>query len=437
MNLLRRRGLARASFRNGRRGPAALPVLVAANATSLSGNVIATVAIPWLVLTTTGSAALTGLVVFAGAGAAAAGGLVAGRIVDAIGPVRTSAAADLLSGLSVLPLPVLFAFDALELWHVAALMVAGTLVDAAGSTARQSLVPAAADVAGRPRERANGLFTAGEHVGYLLGAPVAGLLIGVVGTGGALWVTVGAFFVAAALVGLFVRLPAPVGLVEPAAEPVDLREALRFIWRDPALRALVIFPTICTLLIGPLVPILLPVMARESFGDPLVLGIMIAAFGGGGLAGAIAFGAIGRRVPRRRLYAGVMVVWPLLYGTLALVPSLPVSVAALVILGIAAGSLVPMQATIRQERSSARFLPRVVGLSTATVPVVGPLAVLVVGFLLDALDVRGTLLLMTIGTAFIGIAAIRSAGIRAFDGSRDAQRFGSASPAAATAPAAA
>jgi hypothetical protein len=82
-----------------------------------------------------------------------------------------------------------------------------------------------------------------------------------------------------------------------------------------------------------------------------------------------------------------MVVWPLVYATPALVPSLPVSVAMLAILGIAAGSLVPMQATIRQERSTARMLPRVVGLSTVTVPVVGPLAVLAVGVLLDAFGV--------------------------------------------------
>lgn len=416
------------------RGVAPLPILVVANAISLGGNVVMTVAIPWLVLTTTGSAALTGLAVFAGAGAAAVGGLVAGRIVDAIGPVRTSAGADLLSGLAVVPLPILVAFDAVELWHVALLMAAGTLADSAGSTARQSLVPAAADAVGLSRERANGFFTSGEHFGYLLGAPVAGFLIGVLGIGAALWVTTAAFMLAAALVGLLMRLPvAPASVEGGADERVGLREALAFIWRDPALRALVIFPTVCTLLIGPLVPIVLPVMAREAFGDPIVLGIMVAAFGGGGLLGAMAFGEVGRRVPRRRLYVGVMVVWPLVYATLALVPSLPVSVTVLAILGIAAGSLVPMQATIRQERSTARMLPRVVGLSTVTVPVVGPLAVLAAGVLLDAFGVRDTLLLMTIGVAFIGIAALRSAGIRAFDGTREGRPSAVAVPATATA----
>src|SRR5262245_1550712 len=169
--------------------PPALTLLVVANAASLTGNVIATVAIPWLVLTTTGSAALTGITIAAGAGAAAAGGLAGGRIVGALGPVRTSAAADLLSGLAVAPLPILLAFDALELWHVVLLVIAGTLADSAGSVARQSLVPAVADAGGYPRERANALFTSAEHVGYVLGAPVGGLLIAGVGIAGALLVT--------------------------------------------------------------------------------------------------------------------------------------------------------------------------------------------------------------------------------------------------------
>ena len=136
-----------------------------------------TVAVPWLVLTTTGSAAVAGTAVFAGVASATVGGLAAGRVVDAIGPVRASAVADLLSGLAVAPLPVLLALDALEIWQVVLLTVLGTLADAAGSAARQSLVPAAADAGGYRRERANALFTSAEHVGYLLGAPAAGLLI--------------------------------------------------------------------------------------------------------------------------------------------------------------------------------------------------------------------------------------------------------------------
>ena len=77
-----------------------LAALSLANALSLSGNVVATVAIPWLVLDQTGSAALAALSVVSGAAAAAIGALAAGRVVDAVGRTRTSAIADVVSGLA-------------------------------------------------------------------------------------------------------------------------------------------------------------------------------------------------------------------------------------------------------------------------------------------------------------------------------------------------
>jgi predicted MFS family arabinose efflux permease len=391
-----------------------LTLLVVANAVSLSGNVITTVAIPWLVLTTTGSAALAGLAVFAGAGAAAVGGLAAGRIVDAIGPVRTSSAADLLSGLAVAPMPILLAIDALEIWHIVLLLIVGTLADSAGSTARQSLVPAAADECGYQRERANALFTSAEHIGYLLGAPIAGLLIAAFGVGGALWVTVASFAFAATVVGGVVRLPRP-RIATGTAERAGLREAIAFIWSDPALRALFVFPTMATLLVGPLVPIVLPVLARQAFGDPIVLGVMVASYGAGGLLGAAGFGMFGARVRRRWLYIGVFVVWPSTYTAITLVPALPLTIAMLLTLGAAVGSLVPLMATIRQERSPARLLPRVVGLSTASIPVAAPIGVLVTGLLIDGAGLFQALLLMTAGAALIGLTVLTSKGIRLFD----------------------
>jgi predicted MFS family arabinose efflux permease len=395
--------------------PRPLALLVLANAVSLSGNVIMTVAVPWLVLTTTGSAALAGIAVFGGAAGAAVGGLAAGRVVDAIGPVRASSAADLLSGLAVSPLPVLLAYDALEIWHIVALGVVGTLADSAGSTARQSLVPAAADAGGYRRERANALFTSAEHVGYLLGAPLAGGLVAAFGAGGALWVTVAAFAFASIVVSRL-HLSRGAGVAtSPTTKNAGVRETAAFIWHDPALRALFLFPTTAVLLVGPLVPLVLPVLAREVFGNPVVLGVMVAAYGVGGLAGAAAFGFLGPRVPRRRLYVGVFVLVPGTFAGITFADSLPATLAMLTTLGAAAGSLVPLQATIRQERSPVRLLPRVVGLSTASIPVAGPVGVLASGFLIDALGLHRTLLTMTAAALLIGVAVVANNGVRLFD----------------------
>ena len=232
------------------------------------------------------------------------------------------------------------------------LAIVGTLADSAGSTARQSLVPAAAESGGYKRERANAMFTSAEHIGYLLGAPIAGLLIAGFGVGVALWVTVAAFAFAALVVAGLVRVPRP-RVAATTAERAGLRETIAFIWGDPALRALFIFPTVAVVLVGPLAPIVLPVLAREAFGDPVVLGLMVASYGAGGLLGAAGFGIYGSRVPRRWLYIGVFVVWPFTYAAITLVPFLPFTLAMLLTLGAAAGSLVPLQATIRQERSPA------------------------------------------------------------------------------------
>jgi predicted MFS family arabinose efflux permease len=391
-----------------------LHLLVLGNAVSLSGNVVMTVAIPWLLLTRTGSAAIAGAVVFAGVASAAIGGLVAGRVVDALGPVRASAVADLLSGLAVAPLPVLLALDALQTWQIMVLTVLGMLADSSGSAARQSLVPAAADACGYRRERANALFTSAEHVGYLLGAPLAGLLIAAFGVGPTLWVTVASFMFAALVVLRLVR----VATSSDAADTVDragLREALAYICRDPGLRALVLFPTAAVLLVGPLAPLVLPVLARDVYGDPVALGVMVASYGAGGLVGAAGYGWWGRRVPRRRLYLAIFVVWPSAYAAIVLVPRLPMTLAMLVTLGAAAGSLVPLQATVRQERSPARLLPRVVALSTATIPVAAPTAALVTGVLIDQLGLHQASLLLAVAAALVGFWVLTSPLTRHFE----------------------
>jgi predicted MFS family arabinose efflux permease len=401
--------------------PRPLALLVSANAVSLSGNVVLTVAVPWLVLARTGSATLAATAVFVGVAGAALGGLAAGRVVDAIGAVRTGSLADVANALVVAPLPLLLAFDLLEIWHVLLLGFLGTMVDSAASTARQTLVPAVADARGYPRERANALFTSAEHVGYLLGAPLAGVLIASFGVGFAISVTVAAFVFAGLTVGRLHVSATHLAVDQPTGTS-GAREAIVFIWDDLALRTLFLFPTVAVMLVAPLVPLVLPVLARESFGDPVVLGVMVASYGVGGLLGAAGFGVLGGRVSRRWLFVGVFALVPATLAGITLSPSVPFTIAMLVTLGAAAGSLVPLMATIRQERSPAQLLPRIVGLSTATVPVTGPVGVLATGVLIDALGLERTLLLTTALAAVIAAAAWASRGPRLFDGPTAPQR---------------
>ena len=112
--------------------------LLGANAISWVGNIMTSVAVPWFVLETTGSAARTGLT-----GAAIGVGTVmaaffGGPVVDRLGFKRTSVLADLMSGVTVALVPLLFWADALAFCQLLLLVFLGSVLDAPGRSAREA-----------------------------------------------------------------------------------------------------------------------------------------------------------------------------------------------------------------------------------------------------------------------------------------------------------
>ena len=163
--------------------PGRLPLLAltAANAVSLIGNVLATVAVPWFVLETTGSATKTGIAAFFTTLPLAFGALLGGTVADRLGHRVASIATDLVSAAAIAMVPLLYGLGRLEFWHLAALVFATSLFDAPGQSAREALVPQLAEQSGRTLERATSLWVSTEHIAYVAGAPLAGLLIATVG----------------------------------------------------------------------------------------------------------------------------------------------------------------------------------------------------------------------------------------------------------------
>ena len=96
---------------------ASLPIHAMSGAAALSqvGNMLTFVAVPWFVLQTMGSAARTGIVGAAVALAAVLASLFGGPLVDRLGFKRTSVVSDLVSGLTVAAIPLLYLTVGLEL----------------------------------------------------------------------------------------------------------------------------------------------------------------------------------------------------------------------------------------------------------------------------------------------------------------------------------
>lgn len=380
-----------------------IAALLAADAVSNTGNTIARIAIPWFVLETTGSAALTGLTAFFSFLPVVISAFFGGALVDRLGFRRASVTADLASAAAVAAIPLVDALAGVEVWQVMALVFLGALLDAPGVTAREALLPDVAELAGMRIERAAGLHGAIARGSVLVGAPLGGVVVAVFGATSALWLDAASFLVSAAVVRALVPALRPHGHgeEEPGRYLAQLVEGVRFVARDRVLRAIVVTVLLTNFLDSPLSPVVYPVFVREAFGGPEQLGLMLGTFGGAALVGSLAFSAVGHRLPRRSVFVGCFFAVSLAYVGLATLPPLAVTLALLGAAGFAAGPLNPVIGAVSYERIPPRLRGRVFGAVTAGAWAAIPVGTIVGGVAVELFGVQATLL--AIALAYVAV----------------------------------
>lgn len=372
--------------------------LLAANGISMTGNVMAMLAVPWFVLQTTGSASLTGLTASFTALPAIIAAFFGGTLVDRTGYKRMSVISDLMSAVTVALIPLLYHAlgSGFMFWQLLALVFLGALLDAPGSTARLSLLPDVVKMAAMRLERANSAAQAIGRAANLLGAPLAGLLIALMGASQVLWLDAASFALSALLVAALVPSPASKQTEEEKKGGKyleEMREGLRFIRRDPLIFAIVSSVMVTNFLDAPLFAVVMPVYVTQAYSSALSLGLAIGAFGAGATLGTIIFGAIGHRLPRRMTFALSFITVGLQFFFFASLPPLPLLIAAFCVLGLASGPLNPIILTVMQERVPADMRGRVFGTMTAGAYLAVPLGMLLTGYLIQWTSVRTTLLI--------------------------------------------
>jgi len=386
--------------RYGARDRAPIHALFSANAISMVGNQLSNLAIPWFVLQTTGSAAQTGITAFFSILPTVIAAFFGGGIVDRLGFRRTSVIADLASGATVAMIPLLYAADLLQFWLLLVLVFLGATLDAPGATARESLLPDLARLARLRMERVTATTQVVERSSRLIGAPLAGLLIAVLGATNVLWLNAASFAVSAGLVATLVpALPTPGTGESPGSYLLEMQIGLRFIRQDTLIRALVLTLTITNLLDAAKSSVIYPVLADELFDSAVALGLIFGISGGGAVIGALLYGAIGHRFPRRPVFVTSFIFLSLPSLLLIALPPLPVVLLILGLSGIAAGPLNPILATVRFERVPAAMRGRVFGMITAGAYAGMPLGVLIAGLMLESVGLRTTLL--TVGICYV------------------------------------
>ena len=288
-----------------------------AEAVSLTGTRVSMIAIPWFVLTTTGSATQTGLVAFAEMGPYVLAKALAGPVMDRVGAARVAVTADAASVAAVGAIPLLHGLDLLSYPVLLAIVAVAGLLRGPGDGAKHALVPAVATAASAPLERVTGLASTVERLAGMLGAAFAGLLVAAVGPTQALVVDAASFGVSALVLGLTAPRPTRAPAAADTGSPdtgtaggveaelpylTRLREGWDFLRRDAVLVGITVMVGVTNLLDQAYVVVLVPVWVQDTGGGAAVVGLLFAVFSGASVAGSVVAAALAARVPRFRTY---------------------------------------------------------------------------------------------------------------------------------------
>jgi MFS family permease len=380
---------------------------------SLIGTWISRVATSWLVYRLTGSAAMLGVVGFAGQIPTFLLAPFAGVWVDRLDRHRVLVWTQVISMLQSFALAFLALWGHIAIWHVIALSAVQGVVNALDTPARQAfLVEMIDDREDLPNAIA--LNSSMFNGSRLVGPGIAGLMIAGVGEGWCFMVD-GVSYLAVILSLLLMRVTKRVRPVTEKRVLQELAEGIRYAFGFAPIRSLLVLLALVSML-GMPYSVLMPVIAAQTLhGGPHTLGFLMAASGVGALAGALYLASrnsivgLGRVIPICGAAFGVALVG------LGLSTNLALSLALMLFTG--GGFMVQMASsnTIIQTIVRDDMRGRVMAFYTMAFLGTAPIGSLIAGFLAERIGTARTLMLggasCVVATLFFarGLPALREA----------------------------
>jgi MFS family permease len=359
------------------------------------------VAIPWLVLVTTGSAARMGLVAAVELIPYIIVSIMAGPVIDNLGARRTSILANLASSVAVAAIAAMAGtgFGVL----LALVAVAGGLRGAA-DRAKDLLVRPMAEAAEVPLIRITSLHEAFARGATLLGAPLGGLLIYWTDAASVLWIDAVTFVVCGVLVAAFVHPPKIVSDAKRDKYFRSLAEGFSFVRRDALLATMLITTFTINIFASASTAVFIPVWVKDELGSPAGLGLTLGAFSAGALLGSIVFAILATRVPRYLTFAvGAFVGGSPRLLVLGLSDHLVLVVVVTFLSGIGIAAINPVFGAALYEHVPKHLQARVIGLVAASSFAGLPLGALLAGELVSGLGLIPALIWSGVACLLVSI----------------------------------
>ena len=375
-----------------------------ANIFSIISGSMVFIAIPWIALEITGSAASAGLVVALTAIPSLLTAPLVGSVIDRFGRRKVAIISELLTVITSLMIPLVSGLWELTLPALVMVGILRAMVAPGGGTARKSLVPDVAAPAKMTLDRANSIHEGLFATGFAIGPALATFCISWFGSANTFYVV--AFFgLASAFFAFLIRVTEQHEEKDESDSGGFFKFAVQgfviLFSNKPVLLMMVTIMTLAVIYL-PTEMVILPAY-YSALEDPEGLGIAISVGAAASVIGALGFEQIHKRVS----YANILRIGILGIGfsmlPMSQLPPQWAIVTFFFFLGLAWGPLLPLLNTVIQTRIPANKRGRVFALEM-TIWNAGPLLTMVaVGTAVDAFGVRAVYTVLAIGVVVAGI----------------------------------
>ena len=370
------------------------------------GNSAVHIAIPWLVLETTGSSANAGVVLGISGFSVIFTAPIIGGLIAVLGARPVSIWADIISAGSVVLFPIVGSLFGLNLTSLLIIAIVGAMFDPAGATARKSLIQAVAERDGLSLIKFNGTYEAAATIGTVLGPTGAALAISFVGINATFYL-IAIVFVLASCLAFFIPVVTTYTKSDESFSVKNVFKETRIgmsaLWNDKPLLSLVGLYTLLTAIYMPVESI---VLSRyfQDLNEPRTLGFVLSAMSVGIVIGALQF----HRAVRIFSPGNMVIVSMTLIGAvvcaMAFLPNALIFIGLGLALGLAFGPVSPMSNYLVQQRMPQHLHGPVFGTQFSLMYLATPAGTLALGLIVQSVSIAP--LRFVIGALFIVVTLL-------------------------------
>lgn len=349
------------------------------------GDALYTFALPWIAYELTHSSLVLGTLFATEIVPVLVLGAFAGVYVDRLNRRHLLLGADLLRATLVALIPLLSLLGLLQVWELYALAFSLALLSLASDVATTAMLP---ELAKSEKTRANAAYQFIMQAAEFAGPALAGLAIATLGGVHTLWLDAlsfgGTFLV-------ILRVPNFPGQIRSSLDRhvlSDLKEGLRWLWKEPVIKMLSLQAMLGNLGLGMVSAVLLYYLRAELRLPAQLAGLEYAMVGVGGLLGSLLIVPFTHRFRRGALYPALLLCGLLGRVSMVFLPWWWVPGLSLGIVAACDTAWIILSTSVRQERIPAPLIGRVLSFSRLLSTAAMPLGAVIGGLLAQNYDPR-------------------------------------------------